>query len=148
VVINCHPCGRLFNWRRNTSYRWLYPETIIDKINRARGAEQTLALRVDLREAIRPLMAAFNLEPDSECSGCGGRANDCAECVTKWRKMKSLKEFNEDRGERAPKAVEEGKEEEGEQGGKVLRPALSVVDEGSGQEGSHALRLMIHSFHQ
>ena len=115
-------------------YRWFYPETIIDKINRARGAEQTLALRVDLREAIRPLMAAFNLEPDSECSGCGGGANGCAECVQKWRKMKSLKELNEERGERAAKVVEEGREEEGEQRGKVLRPALSVMDESSGQE--------------
>ena len=68
-------------------YRGFYLLVTIDRIVRSRSTAEALALRTDLRQAIEPLMAALGMEPDWECSECGGHDHCCAVCVIKWRKM-------------------------------------------------------------
>jgi hypothetical protein len=62
-----------FGEEEYTHYRFLHPQITVDKVDRVRSAEEKMALKVDLREAIEPLMATLGMEPDLECSECSGR---------------------------------------------------------------------------
>ena len=118
-------------------YRGFYFQDAVDKVGRSRSKAETLALSVDIRQAIEPLMAALGMEPDLECSGCGGYGNCCAVCVSKWNKMEILWKRKEGKEVEAPavkEEEEEEKEEKEEKDGMVLRPSAFVVHEGGGQE--------------
>ena len=87
-------------------YRFLHPQITVDNVDRARSAEEKMALKVDLREAIGPLMATIGMQPDLECSECSSHC--CPNCITKWKRMESSEERKEEQG----RETREEKEEE------------------------------------
>jgi hypothetical protein len=116
-------------------YRGFYLQAAVDKVGRSRSKAETLALSVDIHQAIEPLMADLGMEPDLECSGCGGHGNCCAVCVTKWKKMEISRKRKEEKGLEAHtvKEKEEEEEEKGEEEETVLGPSPLVVHERGGQ---------------